>query len=239
MDVDAIVGQALARVDLDAAGRRYRSQDEVVLVEDVLPEALTRALADEARSLRPLVTRGHVPFVRKGGTVVYPLVLERAPLLVQTYTAPSLMSWLAKLGGAGGKTNRNDHATANLYYYDEPGDWMRHHHDSCSRCDVGSQTVILGLIDRSRQQLRCRVRGKDMILPTAPGSLVVFSTARTCHGVSPLGTNEERVVACVSYTPDRTVSILDHTLAGLQESVVFFGLRGLLPEPWRKRERAP
>lgn len=224
MNVAALVGEALAGIDLDDAARRYVAQGEFLFLERVLPAELTSALAEESAALRALATHNHLPFVRSAGTVVHSIVRERAPLLVAAYRSPPLLGFLARLGAAAGRSpNADREATAHLYYYNRPGDWMRDHHDACSRCDLAAQTIIFGLIDRSTQRLRCHVMGEDLHLCTGPGSLVVFNTARTRHGVSPLGAGEERVVACASYTAPRAASPLSRSLSALQESLLFHG----------------
>ena len=239
MNVAAAMERAVAALDLDALGRRYRDQGELVFIERALPDALVAALAAETRRAAAAAVRHHAPGFRRAGTVPHRRLVGAAPLATATYQAPAVIELLAHLTRAArGVSPPAPTATAHLYHYSRAGDRMGFHRDACSRCDHTAQTVIFGLIDASTQRLICKVPGGELRLATAPGAMVVFNASRVEHAVSPLGAGEERAVVCASYARQPRTSTLDRLIASAQEEVLFGGLRALVRSRWWSSEPA-
>jgi hypothetical protein len=126
------IRQALQALDYDWVHRRYWEQNECVLLEHVLPyELLVQYLLPEAEQLQADIHRNYLPRHKKGGSVSYYTVVEKAPALLTLYHHPLLLAFLSRLVGAPVIPCPDDdpHACA-LYFYTEPGDHIGFHYDT-------------------------------------------------------------------------------------------------------------
>lgn len=90
---------ALTRVDIPKAIATYRAQGEAIWIADLLGPELMGPLLSEMESVRSLVHRNYVPTQKKGGSVSYFQLRERAPQLVALYKHPALIRLLEQITG--------------------------------------------------------------------------------------------------------------------------------------------
>ena len=222
----------------------YCAQEEFVHLDDFLPADMVQALSREVDLLRRYVTRKHVPFYKKSGSVSHYRIAEHAPGILGLYRDPAFLAFLRELTRAPlfHCPDEDPHATA-LYYYTQPGDRIGFHYDSSHY--VGSRyTVLIGLVDTSSSRLVCQLYKDDparetveMRVAMKPGTMAVFNGAKLYHSVSPLGAGEERVVLTFEYVTNHKMTPLRRMVSNLKDAMTYFGFRELLrssrPSPTR------
>lgn len=231
------VQQAVAALDLERMRNEYWAQDETVLLERFLPpEVVIDRLVPQVETLKPHVTRSLIPWVRKGGSVGFHTLMEKAPDFVELYRSPQLTDFLSRLVGTPLMLcPESDPHSCALYFYTEPGDYMCYHYDT-SYYKGARYTVLLGLIQRSE---RCRLvcqfyrddparRTKELQVVTDPGSLVIFNGDKLWHAVTPLGAGEERVIMTMEYLTTQAMGPLKRIVSDLKDAFVYFGIWGVL-----------
>ena len=231
---DAVRG-AIDALDLDATCRTYHEQNELIWLERWLPAELVDALVAEAEALRPELHRNYIPRHKKGGSVSYHVLRERAPAIMALYRSPALLALLGRLSGAESLElcpETDPHAAA-LYYYTEPGDHIGWHRDT-SYYRGARYTVLVGLIERSSSRLQCRIHAGDparetreVALATEPGTFVAFHGDKLLHRVTPLGADEERVVLTLEYVTDPRMGRFKRFVSNMKDAIAYFGIAGV------------
>src|SRR5262245_8734848 len=142
----------------------------------------------EVERVRPAIHRNYIPRHKRGGSVGYHTLIERAPTILALYRAPAFVAFLEALTGRrlSPCPERDPHACA-LYFYTEPGDHIGFHFDT-SYYRGARYTVLVGLIERSSSRLVCQpFRGQpaaephEVRLATEPGTFVLFNGDRLWH----------------------------------------------------------
>lgn len=237
---------ALAALDFPRVKAEYGAQNEFVFLEKALPEALTADLLREAERAREDVHRVFVPFVRQGGSVSYFRLKARRSPLVSFYRSGALKDLVSRLAGRELHYCPEDdpHSIA-VFYYDQPGDHVTWHVDACHYKKGVAYTVLVGLRDRSRMKLECRlfegVPGREVVAKdfvTGSGSLVLFNGCNVRHRVTPLGEGEERIVLSMQFLLDPKMNRARRFLANVDHAIKYFGLASL-GEAARSREAGP
>jgi len=245
LDVDATLRTALASIDLGAARRTWRSQDQLIFARDVFPSALVEAWRDEASAVADVVVRNHMPFVRKGGYVGYDVLRDRCPTIVGTYRSPAMIELIAGLAGRPlqVKPDADDHACA-IHDYRDPGDFIGWHYDTCGARQHTSYTALIGLVDRSRMRLDCRLHRRSWLrrtvrLPvaTAPGSLLAFSGTTIWHRLTPMGPGEERIVLSFAYRTEYQIAGMRWLRERVKDAMVYDGVRAIRDAIGARRAR--
>ncbi|MFN7159143.1 MAG: hypothetical protein ACK4MR_10690, partial [Erythrobacter cryptus] len=110
-------------------------QPDLLVLPDVgvspsAPPLIDRFLA-EVEEVRPAVHRNYIPRHKKGGSVSYYTLAEKAPVFLELYASPAFLDFLRRLVDAPIQLCPDDdpHACA-LYFYTEPGDHIGFHYDT-------------------------------------------------------------------------------------------------------------
>ncbi len=246
------VRRAVQALDFDRARRAYWEQNECVFLERFLPpEVVEQHLLPEVEKLRPNVHRTYIPGYKKGGSISYYTLAEKAPVFLALYKSPAFLDVLGRLVDARIVPCPDDdpHACA-LYFYTEPGDHIGSHYDT-SYYKGARYTVLVGLIQRSEQcRLICQLykgdarrETRELRLATEPGSMVIFNGDELWHGITPLAEREERVVLTMEYVTNPEMGSLKRLFSNMKDAFAYFGIRTLLrrgrrPSP-RKVARVP
>ena len=230
--VAAEITEAVRRVDFETVSATYWRQDEFVCLERCLPAPLVQRFVAEVERVRPAVHRVLVPRRKKSGSVSYHVLRQQAPAIVTLYRTPAFIDFLSALTGRSLLLcpDRDPHSCA-LYLYTEPGDFIRAHYDR-SFYKGARYTVLLGLVNRTRSTLACRLfhgdpqrAPVDLELATEPGTLVIFNGDKLWHWVTPLGENEERVVLTMEYLTGLGMNPFKRFISDMKDAVSYFGFR--------------
>ncbi|BFU95274.1 MAG: putative 2-oxoglutarate-Fe(II) oxygenase superfamily [Nitrospira sp.] len=230
------VDQAVARLDFERLHREYWEQDEFL----VIPQFLDRALVEEwlvpqAQGVKGDLNRNYIPGHKKGGSVSYYTVIEKAPRFLDLYRSPAFIDFLRRLSHAKLMLcPDNDPHSCALYYYTEPGDHIGFHYDT-SYYKGSRYTILMGLVDRSAQcKLVCELfkddpakQAKRLELITAPGDMVIFNGDKLWHAVTPLGAGEERIALTMEYVTNPDMGAFKRLYSNLKDSFAYFGLRAV------------
>ncbi len=157
--ISETVERAVAACDFERIKREYWDQNEFVFLKGFLPrEAVEEHLVPQANRLKPELNRNYIPGHKKGGSVSYYTVREKAPAFMELYRSPAFLDFLSRLVGARLMLcPENDPHSCALYYYTEPGDHIGFHYDT-SYYKGARYTILVGLVDnlQRRQALACR-----------------------------------------------------------------------------------
>jgi hypothetical protein len=101
--------------------------------------------------------------------------------------------------------------------------------------------VIIGLVNRSRALLRCRLHTKnphrdvrELDVATYPGTVVAFCGSKIYHAVTPLREGEYRVVLSLSYvTEQKHPKGFWRFTENAKDSLLYFGLPAILQRNYR------
>ncbi|MBI4588366.1 MAG: 2OG-Fe(II) oxygenase [Candidatus Rokubacteria bacterium] len=238
--VEEAVTRAVERVDVERVRQEYWEQNECLFLERFLrPELVERHLVPEVDKLRPNVHRNYIPRHKKGGSVGYYTLAEKAPVFLTLYKSPAFIDFVSRLTGVHLLPCPDDdpHACA-LYFYTEPGDHMGFHYDN-SYYKGARYTVLLGLIQRTEHcRLVCRLHKEDPARATkeiqiayGPGSLVIFNGEKLYHAVTPLARGEERVVLTMEYVTNPEMTAFKRFVSNMKDAIAYFGFAALLRRP--------
>jgi hypothetical protein len=241
--LSAGIQHALAALEFDHIQRRYWAQNECVVLEHFLPdEVLAQYLLPEGEKLRADVHRNYIPRHKKGGSVSYYTLVEKAPAVLTLYRHPAFIDFLSRLVGAPVMPCPEDdpHACA-LYFYTEPGDHIGFHYDT-SYYQGARYTVLVGLAQRSQHcQLVCQLykgdptrERQDLQLTTHPRTMVIFNGDKLWHAVTPLEPGAERIMLTMEYVTNRQMGGFKRFVSNMKDAIAYFGVSAL----WRGRRSA-
>jgi hypothetical protein len=229
------VERALAALDVEDVRRVYWEQNEFICLERWLPASIVDWIVEEVERVRPAIHRNYLPRHKKGGSVSYYTLAERAPTILALYRAPAFLRFLSAITRQPLQPcpDTDPHACA-LYFYTEPGDHIGFHYDT-SYYRGARYTVLVGLIERSSSRLVCQLFKDDpggrapveLRLATHPGTLVAFNGDKLWHAITPLGDGEERVSLTLEYVTDPSMSPAKRLLSNLKDAFAYFGLRAV------------
>jgi len=126
------VQHAIQLLDFNRVRQAYWEQNECIFLERFLPPRVVEPyLIPAVEQLRPDVHRNYIPRHKKGGSVSYYTLVEKAPVFLALYRSPAFIDFLTRLVDAHVMPCPDDdpHACA-LYFYTEPGDHMSFHYDT-------------------------------------------------------------------------------------------------------------
>ncbi|MCE9537051.1 MAG: 2OG-Fe(II) oxygenase, partial [Nitrospirae bacterium] len=118
------VNEAVNRLDFDRFSREYWDQNEFLFI----PQFLSRSVVEEylvpqAQGVKGELNRNYIPGHKKGGSVSYYTVMEKAPRFLDLYRSEAFIGLLSRLVKAKlSLCPENDPHSCALYYYTEPGD---------------------------------------------------------------------------------------------------------------------
>ncbi|HSF66776.1 MAG TPA: 2OG-Fe(II) oxygenase [Nitrospiraceae bacterium] len=233
------VDEAVKRLDLDRVSHEYWDQNEFLFIPQFLPRSVVEEhLVPQAQGVRGEVNRNYVPTHKKGGSVSYYTVMEKAQRFLDLYRSDTFIEFLSRLVRAKLILcpDSDPHSCA-LYYYTEPGDHIGFHYDR-SFYKGARYTILMGLVARSTQcKLVCELFKDDPVkssrrleLITQPGDLVIFNGSKLWHAVTPLGEGEERISLTMEYITNSDMGAFKRLYSNLKDSVAYFGIRTLLKQ---------
>ncbi len=240
-----VLTRAIEAVDSERLRLEYREQDEFTFLERFLPgEVVEQYLVPDVERLRPDVHRNYIPGHKKGGSISYYTLSEKAPVFLALYRSPAFIGFLRRLTNAPLVPCPEDdpHACA-LYYYSEPGDHIDFHYDT-SYYKGARYTVLVGLIQRSPHCLLvCQLHKDDprratreLRLATGPGSMAIFNGDKLWHAITPLEAGEFRVVLTMEYVTNPEMTPLKRLFSNLKDAFAYFGVRALVGRRRPRRE---
>ncbi|MCP9449230.1 MAG: 2OG-Fe(II) oxygenase [Nitrospira sp.] len=241
------VDQAVAALDLDRLHGEYWDQEEFLVIKQFLPRAFVeQVLVPQAQGVKGELNRNYIPGHKKGGSVSYYTVQEKAPRFLDIYRSESFKRFLNRLTDADVMVcpDNDPHACA-LYYYTEPGDHIGFHYDT-SYYKGARYTILMGLVDRSTCcKLVCDLFKnhptkplRHLELVTEPGDLVIFNGDKLWHAVTPLGEGEERIVLTMEYVTNSDMNPIKRLYSNLKDSIGYFGLRTVFKRAWSDPKRS-
>src|ERR1043165_4230769 len=227
------VDEAVKRLDFDGLSREYWDQNEFLFI----PQFLTRSIVEEylvpqAQGVKSELNRNFIPGHKKGGSVSYYTVIEKAPRFLDLYRSSAFIDFLSRLVQVKlSLCPENDPHSCALYYYTEPGDHIGFHYDT-SYYRGTRYTVLVGIVERSSSRLVCQLykdvpgRATEALsLATEPGTLVLFNGDKLWHAITPLGAGEERVSLTLEYVTDSRMNPFRRFVSNMKDSIAYFGFR--------------
>jgi hypothetical protein len=234
-DVHAVESElegVFRRLDVEAARAMYWRQNELLVMERLLPPSVVEALAVEVDRVRPAIHRNYIPRHKKGGSVSFYTLDAEAPAILALYRHPAFLAFVARVTGQAAQPcpPSDPHACA-LYFYTEPGDHIGFHYDT-SYYQGTRYTVLVGVVERSSSRLHCQlykdVPGRaieELTLATEPGTLVLFNGDKLWHSITPLGEGEERVSLTLEYVTNPRMTPFKRFVSNMKDSIAYFGFR--------------
>jgi len=238
-DLTEAVERAVNTLDFERLHREYWDQNEFL----VIPQFLSRSVVEEhlvpqAQGVKSELNRNYIPGHKKGGSVSYYTVMEKAPRFLDLYRSGAFIEFLSRLTQVKlSQCPENDPHSCALYYYTEPGDHIGFHYDT-SYYKGARYTILMGLVDKSTQcKLVCELFKDDPVksprhleLITQPGDLVIFNGDKLWHSVTPLGEGEERIALTMEYVTNPDMGTFKRLYSNLKDSVAYFGLRAVFKQ---------
>lgn len=177
--------------------------------------------------------RSYLPTHKKGGTVAYETLEQKAPGLVALYRSQDLRRLVSDIVRLKVEpTPLHDQSSCSVLFYEKPGDHIGWHYDH-NFYKGRHFTVLMPIINRGREpnglsQARLMVRqaGAERVIPTPPNAMIVFEGAAVRHKVTPIGEGERRVIWSMTYCADPRNSALQG-MARRVKDTAFFGVRAL------------
>ena len=245
------VARVFQALDVEAARATYWRQNELLVLERLLPPSVVEVLAAEVDRVRPAVHRNYIPRHKKGGSVSFYTLAAQAPGILALYRHPAFIEFLARVtGGRPQPCPASDPHACALYFYTEPGDHIGFHYDT-SYYQGTRYTVLVGIVERSSSRLHCQlykdVPGRateELRLCTEPGTLVLFNGDKLWHAITPLGEGEERVSLTLEYVTDPRMTPFKRFISNMKDSIAYFGFRAVFSPrrgaspPFRRSSRA-
>lgn len=233
-EVTEAVERAVAALDVERLHRDYWEQNEFLVIKQFLPRAFVEAmLVPQAQGVKADLNRNYIPGHKKGGSVSYYTVQEKAPRFLDLYRSEPFKAFLCRLTEAQlTYCPDNDPHSCALYYYTEPGDHIGFHYDT-SYYNGARYTILMGLVDRSTHcKLVCELFKNDpaktprrLELVTEPGDMVIFNGDKLWHAVTPLGEGEERIALTMEYVTNPEMGTFKRLYSNLKDSFAYFGLK--------------
>src|SRR5881397_3486711 len=241
--VSEAVEGAIASLDVDRLHRQYWEQNEFLYVKQFLARSVVEdLLVPQAQGVKRELNRNYIPGHKKGGSVSYYTVMEKAPRFLDLYRSGAFLEFLSRLVQVKlSLCPENDPHACALYYYTEPGDYIGFHYDT-SYYKGARYTILMGLVDKSDScRLLCQLykddparETKELHLTTKPGDMVIFNGDKLWHSVTPLGEGEERVALTMEYVTNQEMGRFKRIYSNLKDAFGYFGIRALwkggLPE---------
>lgn len=211
--------------------RTYWGQSEFLLFEQFLPAEVVEACLSEVEQLSGDIHRNYVPGHKKGGSVSFYSIREKAPAILALYRSTTLRTFFSRLVDSALKLCPEDdpHSCA-LYYYTKPGDHIGFHYDT-SYYKGARYTVLIGMVEETeRCRLVARVRKgpaftevSETRVPMGPGTMVMFNGDKLWHAVTPLGARERRIVLTLQYVTDQRMEPVKKLFSSLKYAFAYFG----------------
>ena len=176
--------------------------------------------------------RSYLPTHKKGGTVAYSVLREKAPTLVNHYRSAAMRRLVSRIVGAEVQpTPLHDESSCSVLFYEKPGDHINWHYDH-NFYRGRHFTVLIPVVNRGRDgglsaaRLLAKQGGRDVEVATPPNRLILFEGAKVRHKVTPISEGERRAVWSMTYCTDPRNSAFQGVARRVKDTA-FFGLRSL------------
>lgn len=206
--------------------------DRIVAVADFLSSEHFEELRHEVEAIAQ-TERSYVPSHKKGGTIAYETLIEKAPAVTSLYHSEAMAAFVSAVTGVAVRpTPLSDQSSLSVLRYERPGDHIGWHYDH-NFYRGRHFTVLLAVVNRgtlpdglSHARLRAKIGGGQTELPTPPNTLVIFEGASVVHKATPLEADERRVLISMTYCADARATIAQGVARRMKDTA-FFGLRAL------------
>src|SRR5262245_54867545 len=240
------VPRAIQALDFGRTYQTYWEQNECVFLEQFLPpKVVEHHLLPDVQQLRAAVHHNYIPKHKKGGSVSYYTLMEKAPSFLDLYHAPAFIDFIGRLVGTVVVPcpDEDPHACA-LYFYTEPGDHIGFHYDT-SYYKGARYTVLMGLVQRSEQcRLICQLHKgdftremKELQLATPPGAMLIFNGNQLRHAITPLEEGAERIVLTMEYVTNPAMAPFHRFVSNMKDAIAYFGFSAVLRGTLLRRRR--
>jgi hypothetical protein len=230
------VQRAIQGLDFGQIRHTYWDQNECLFLEQFLPATIVEQyLIPEVDLLKPLLHRNYIPKHKKGGSVSYFLMKEKAPAFMALYKSPAFIDFISRLVQSPVMPCPEDdpHSCA-LYFYTEPGDHIGFHYDT-SYYKGARYTILMGLVQKTEQcKLVCHLyKGdpkremKELQITTEPGSMVIFNGDKLWHAITPLEEGGERIVLTMEYVTNPEMGAFKRFVSNMKDAIAYFGISAL------------
>jgi hypothetical protein len=238
------VSRAVQTVDFERTQSLYWEQNECVFLNQFLsPDVVAHHLLPQVEQLRVEVHRSYIPKHKKGGSVSYYTLAEKAPVFLDLYHSPAFIGFTSRLVGTTVMPCPDDdpHACA-LYFYTEPGDHIGFHYD-ISYYKGARYTILMGLVQHSAHcRLICQLYKGDstramqeLWLATPPGAMVIFNGNKLWHAITPLEEGAERIVLTMEYVTNPEMGSFHRFVSNMKDAIAYFGFSAVLRRVlWRR-----
>ncbi len=177
--------------------------------------------------------RSYLPAHKKGGTVAYSTLREKAPLLTELYVSSRIRAIASEITGETLlPTPLHDESSCSVLFYEKPGDHIGWHYDH-NFYRGRHFTVLIPMVNRSADgsglsaaRLMVKEKTAEREIATPPNRLIIFEGARVLHKVTPIAEGERRIVWSMTYCTDPRNSAFQG-IARRVKDTAFFGLRAL------------
>jgi hypothetical protein len=201
-------------------------------IVDFLPADRFEELRSEAERLTG-TERSYVPAHKKGGTIAYETLIQRAPAIVGLYHSEAMQRFVSRIVGVPvGPTPLHDQSSLSVLVYDRPGDHIGWHYDH-NFYRGRHFTLLLPVVNTgsaagglSHAQLAAKLGGAETHVGTPPNTLILFEGAKVLHKVAPIIEGERRIVISMTYCTDPKAN-LAQTAARRLKDTAFYGIRAL------------
>ncbi len=93
------VDQAIERLDFERLHPEYWDQNEFLFIPQFLPRSVVEEhLVPQAQGVKSLLNRNYIPGHKKGGSVSYYTVMEKAPRFLDLYRSEAFIDFLEPTG---------------------------------------------------------------------------------------------------------------------------------------------
>jgi hypothetical protein len=210
----------------------HRLKDEIAVIPG-FADPRVFAVLQSAVLRRPPGKRVHIPTHKRGVTIPYAEIQRSYPEIARFYQNESLACRISETVRVGLlHTPLHDQSSCSVLIYDQPGDRIGWHYDH-NFYNGRHFTALLPLVNEhvserrlSSAELMVRTRRGDITVPTPPNSLVLFEGAFVRHTVTPLGSDERRVILSMTFCSNPTTGPL-RDLQRRFKDIAYLGLRAL------------
>lgn len=204
----------------------------LAVMNDFLPDDILSEVRSQAERLTS-PERNYIPTHKKGGTIAYETIIERAPRLAAFYQSRAMTDFVSRIVGVAVKpTPLHDQSSLSVLCYERPGDHIGWHYDY-NFYRGRHFTVLLPIINQgsdreglSHARLIARLGHDERDIPTPPNTLVVFEGAKVLHRVVPIAEGERRLVVSMTYCVDPRANVAQELMRRAKD-VAFYGPRAL------------
>lgn len=176
--------------------------------------------------------RSYLPAHKKGGTVAYSTLREKAPLVTALYQGGAIRAIAEAITGLRLlPTPLHDESSCSILFYERPGDHIGWHYDH-NFYRGRHFTLLIPVVNQGKDgglsaaRLLARIGGEEIAVATPPNRLILFEGASVHHKVTPIAGGERRVVWSMTYCTDPRNSAMQG-LARRVKDTAFFGVRAL------------